>query len=118
MLQQDEPDDYVIATGKTYSVREFIELAANEFGYSIIWEGKGIKEKGIDKNSGKVLVGISPKYFRPSDVEYLQGDFSKARKKLDWEPKVSFHELVKIMVKADKSTAAKEKVIMDYNNVQ
>jgi len=117
MLQQDEPDDYVIATGKTYSVRNFVELAANEFGYSIIWEGEGEKEKGIDKNSGEVLVEISPKYYRPSEVEYLLGDSSKARKKLGWEPEVSFKKLIKIMSKADMLTAEKEKIIMDYNNV-
>ena len=101
MLQQSVPDDYVIATGETHSVREFIELAAVEFGYSIEWDGEGLNEREIDKISGETLVEISSKYFRPSEVEYLLGDATKANNELGWKPKISFEELVKEMSKAD-----------------
>ncbi len=97
MLQQDEPDDYVIATGKQYSVREFVEEAAPYFGINIIWEGEGIDEVGVDKNTGKVVVKVDSKYFRPSEVETLLGDATKAKKKLGWEPKISFKQLVEDM---------------------
>ena len=97
MLQQDEPDDYVIATGEQYSVREFVEKAAPYFGMNIVWEGEGINEVGIDKNTKKIVIKVSPKYFRPAEVETLLGDASKARKKLGWEPKFSFKQLVEDM---------------------
>lgn len=98
MLQQNEPDDYVIATGEMHSVREFVKSAGRYFGFEIIWQGSGLEEKGIDLNSGKVIVEIDTRYFRPSEVEYLLGDASKAKEKLGWKPTVSFEELVKIMV--------------------
>ncbi|MGC9000725.1 GDP-mannose 4,6-dehydratase [Caldisericum sp.] len=101
MLQQDKPDDYVIATGETHPVREFVELAFKEAGIDIVWEGTGLSEVGYDKNSGKVLVKVSEQFYRPAEVEILIGDPSKARKTLDWKPKVTFRELVKMMVKAD-----------------
>lgn len=101
MLQQKRPEDYVIATGEAHSIREFVELAFNEVNIPIKWEEKGIKEKGINANTGKVLIEVSAKYFRPAEVEYLLGDASKARKQLGWKPETSFKELVKIMVKAD-----------------
>ena len=107
MLQQDSPDDYVIATGETHSVREFVNLAFKHAGIEIEWEGNGIHEKGVIRsltstlNIGDVLIEIDPRYFRLLEVEFLQGDASKARKKLKWEPKVKFKELVKIMVEAD-----------------
>jgi GDPmannose 4,6-dehydratase len=101
MLQQDVPDDYVLATGETHTVREMVEVAAIELGYDIEWKGKGIDEKGIDKKSGKILIEIDPKYFRPAEVDFLLGDYSKARNKFGWEPKVKFKELIKIMVEAD-----------------
>lgn len=109
MLQQDEPDDYVIGTGESHSVREFVNQAFNYVGIEIDWQGGGIKEKGIVRystsynnlKSGDVLVEIDPRYFRPSEVDYLLADSSKAKKKLGWEPKVTFEELVKIMVDAD-----------------
>ena len=97
MLQQDEPDDYVIATGKQYSVREFVEVAAPYFGMSIAWEGEGVDEVGIDKLTKKIVVRVSPKYFRPAEVETLLGDATKAKEKLGWEPKISFEGLVEDM---------------------
>ncbi len=105
MLQADEPEDFVIASGETHSVREFVELAANELGMDIKWEGEGVNEKGIDQNTGKVVVKIDPRYFRPSEVPLLLGDPSKAKEKLGWEPKVSFPELVKVMVEFDYAEA-------------
>lgn len=101
MLQQDEPDDYVIATGETHTVREFCELAFKYAGIDIVWKGTGIDEKGIDRKTGKVLVEVDPKYFRPTEVDLLLGDSSKARQKLGWKPKVTFEELVKMMVEYD-----------------
>jgi GDPmannose 4,6-dehydratase len=114
MLQEDAPDDYVIATGETHSVKEFVDLAFAHAGIEIEWKGKGTEEKGIVRslssnlqpsastlNVGDVLIEIDPRYFRPLEVEFLQGDASKAKKKLNWEPKVKFKELVKIMVDAD-----------------
>ena len=102
MLQQDSPEDYVIATGECHSVREFCTLAFQEAGIMLRWEGEGVNEKGIDVASGKVLVEVDPKYFRPTEVEQLLGDPSKARTQLGWNPhKTSFHELVRIMVAHD-----------------
>ena len=97
MLQQDEPDDYVIATGEQYSVREFVEKAAPYFGMSIAWEGEGIDEVGIDKLTKRTVIKVSPKYFRPAEVETLLGDATKAKQKLGWEPKISFEQLVEDM---------------------
>ena len=97
MLQQDEPEDYVIATGVQYSVREFVEEAAPYFGMNIVWEGDGITEKGIDKNTGKTIIKVNAKYFRPAEVETLLGDATKAKEKLGWEPKISFNQLVEDM---------------------
>ena len=97
MLQQEEPDDFVIATGVQYSVREFVENAAPYFGMSIEWSGEGLDEIGIDKNTGKVVIKVNPKYFRPAEVETLLGDATKAKKKLGWEPRTSFKQLVEDM---------------------
>jgi GDPmannose 4,6-dehydratase len=97
MLQQDEADDYVIATGKQYSVRQFVEEAAPYFGMKIVWEGEGIEERGIDKYTGRTIVKVNAKYFRPAEVETLLGDASKAKKQLGWEPKTSFKQLVEDM---------------------
>ena len=97
MLQQDEPDDYVIATGTQYSVKDFVEEAAPYFGMKIAWEGEGLNEVGIDKLSKKTVIRVDPKYFRPAEVETLLGDASKAKEKLGWEPKISFKELVEDM---------------------
>lgn len=101
ILQQDNPQDYVLAMNETHTVREFVELAFAELGYEIVWEGTGIDEKGIDKNTGKVLVEVDPRYFRPAEVELLWGDSTKARTELGWEPKYSFMDLVKEMVASD-----------------
>ena len=98
MLQQDEPDDYVIATGTQYSVREFVEATAPYFGFNIVWEGEGLDEKGIDKKSGRTIIKVHPRYFRPAEVESLLGDPTKAKEKLGWEPKITFKELVEDMV--------------------
>ena len=108
MLQQDEADDFVIATGETRSVREFVELAFAEVGTEIKWQGEGVKERGIDKATGKALVEVDPRYFRPTEVEILLGDPTKAREKLGWEPRTSFTELVKMMVEADLEEAKRD----------
>ena len=97
MLQQDEPDDFVIATGVQYSVREFVEEASPYFGMKIRWEGEGLDEVGIDNFSGKVVIRVDPKYFRPAEVETLLGDATKAKEKLGWKPKISFKQLVEDM---------------------
>ena len=101
MLQQDKPDDYLLATNETHSVREFAEKTAKHLGFDLVWKGKGINEKGLDKKTGKTIIEIDPKYFRPAEVDILLGDYSKAKKQLGWEPKVKFDELVEIMTKAD-----------------
>ena len=101
MLQQDGSDDYVIATGETHSVREFAEYAASIIGYEIVWRGKGLKEIGIDKKSEKTLISIDKAYYRPSEVDILQGDASKANEKLGWKPEVKFKSLVDLMVREE-----------------
>jgi GDPmannose 4,6-dehydratase len=100
MMQADEPDDYVIATGETHSVREFCELAFDEARLPITWRGKGLEEVGSDP-AGTIRVRVDSRYFRPAEVDVLQGDASYARKKLGWKPTVSFGELVRMMVDAD-----------------
>ena len=114
MLQQPKPEDYVIATGEQHSVREFCELVFKEIGIDLVWKGKRVKEKGIDKKTGKVLIEIDPKYFRPSEVNSLLGDTSKARKILKWKPKIGFNDLVKEMVASD--IAALNKTMSRNNN--
>jgi GDPmannose 4,6-dehydratase len=101
MLQQDKPVDYVIATGETHTVREFVELAFKEIGVNIEWQGQGVNEKGVDTKTGTILVEIDERYFRPAEVELLLGDPTKAEKELNWKRKVSFQELVSGMVKYD-----------------
>jgi len=101
MLQNDKPDDFVLATGESHSVREFIEEAFKVAGFEIYWEGRGLEEKGRDAKTGKVLVEISPEFYRPAEVDVLLGDYSKAKKILGWEPKMTFKELVRIMVEED-----------------
>ena len=101
ILQQDKPQDYVLSMNETHTVREFVELAFAELGYEIEWQGTGVDEKGIDKNTGRVLVEVDPRYFRPAEVELLWGDSTKARTELGWEPKYSFMDLVKEMVQSD-----------------
>ena len=113
ILQQDEPDDYVIATGEQHSVREFIVAAAGELGMDIEWRGKGVDEIGVDRNSGEQIVGVDPRYFRPTEVETLLGDPSKARKQLGWEVKTSFDDLVREMVAADHEVAKRDAMIRE-----
>ncbi|MBP2316547.1 GDP-mannose 4,6-dehydratase [Azospirillum soli] len=101
MLQQPEPDDYVLATGETHSIREFAELAFSHIGRRIVWKGTGVDEKGIDEASGEVLIEVDPRYFRPTEVDLLLGDPSKAREKLGWVHRTPFPELVREMVESD-----------------
>lgn len=101
ILQQEKPDDYVLATNETHTVREFVELAFAEVGVEIEWKGEGVNEKGYDKNTGKLLVDVNPRYFRPAEVELLWGDSTKAETELAWKRKVSFKELVSMMVRED-----------------
>ena len=103
MLQQNVPKDYVIATGKTYSVRKFVELAFNEVDIEVEWEGKGVNEIGRNKGNGKIIVKLDPRYFRPAEVEILKGDASKAKNELGWSPKTSLQELISEMVNFDLS---------------
>lgn len=110
MLQQKQPDDYVVATGETHSVREFTEAAFRSAGIRIGWKGKGLREKGIDKKTGKTLVEVSPEFFRPAEVNILIGDPAKAKKKLGWRPKTTFSRLVEIMVEADLKRVKKERL--------
>jgi GDPmannose 4,6-dehydratase len=107
MLQQNTPDDFVLATGETHTIREFIEESAPYVGFDIEWIGEGVNEKGVDKNTGKVIIEIDPKYFRPSEVDLLLGDPTKAKNVLGWKPKVKFKELVKIMIEHDLKTGGK-----------
>lgn len=101
MLQQDAPDDYVVATGETHTVREFCELAFEHVGIDLVWDGEGITEKGIDRKTGKELISISSEFFRPTEVDLLLGDATKTQEKLNWKPKVSFKELIHMMVDSD-----------------
>ncbi|HTP93171.1 MAG TPA: GDP-mannose 4,6-dehydratase, partial [Xanthobacteraceae bacterium] len=110
ILQADAPDDFVLATGEMRSVREFVELAFAEVGRSIEWQGKGVEETGTDAKTGKTVVRIDPVYFRPTEVDLLIGDSSKARQKLGWKPKRSFAQLVKEMVAGDLDIARREVV--------
>lgn len=110
ILQADRPDDFVLATGETRAVREFVEIAFREVGRCIEWRGKGIEEVGVDIKSGRTVVRIDPQYFRPTEVDLLVGDASKAREKLGWQPKTSFATLVREMVAADLAIAKREAV--------
>jgi GDPmannose 4,6-dehydratase len=108
MLQQEKAEDFVIATGENHSVREFVELAYAELGIEIEWKGSDINEVGIDKATGQVIVKIDPRYFRPSEVDFLLGNPEKAKKLLNWKPRTPFRELVRMMVEADYQIALKE----------
>jgi len=109
ILQQDTPDDYVLATGESHSVREFVEKAFSHVGRAIVWCGSGVEEKGVDKSTGEVLIEVDPRYFRPTEVDALLGDPSKARAKLGWRHKTSFDKLVAEMVNADMVTVRNER---------
>lgn len=101
MLQQKTPDDYLLATNETHTVREFAEKVAKHLGFDLVWKGKRVQEKGIDKKTGKTIIEIDPKYFRPAEVDILLGDYSKAKKMLGWEPKIKFDELARLMAMSD-----------------
>jgi len=111
MLQQSEPEDFVIATGEQHSVREFVELAAAELGMKIRWAGRGVEESGIDAATGRTVVRVDPRYFRPTEVDTLLGDASKAARKLGWRPEVSFQDLVREMVAEDLVLAKRDATI-------
>jgi GDPmannose 4,6-dehydratase len=113
MLQQEKPDDFVIATGVQYSVRDFVNAAAQELGIEITWKGQGVAEKGFDK-SGKCIVSVDSRYFRPTEVETLLGDPAKAKNKLGWTPKTSFNSLVSEMVQADLSAAERDELVKQH----
>lgn len=112
MLQQETAEDFVIATGVQYSVREFVEVAAKELGIQIIWQGSGVDETGTDQN-GKVIVKVDPRYFRPTEVDTLLGDPTKAREKLGWVPRTTFAELVSEMVREDLKSAQRDELVKD-----
>jgi len=122
MLQQDEPEDFVIATGMQYSVRHFVECASTLLGMAIEWRGRGVDEEGIDTNTGRRVVAVDPRYYRPTEVETLLGDPTKAKEKLGWTPKIPFEQLVEEMVRADQQTAERDALcrregfqVFDYN---
>jgi GDPmannose 4,6-dehydratase len=115
MLQQEKPEDFVIATGEQHSVRDFVRAAARELGLRIAWKGTGAKERGYDQD-GRCIVAIDPRYFRPTEVESLLGDAAKARRKLGWKPKIHFAELVKEMVRADFEEAEREQFALRHGH--
>ena len=113
MLQQEKPDDFVIATGRTTAVRDFVALAFKEIGIDIVWNGSGLEETGADAKTGKILVRVDPRYFRPTEVDLLLGDPSKAYRTLGWKPKVTLEELAHLMVASDLELARKNKLLLD-----
>jgi GDPmannose 4,6-dehydratase len=110
MLQQEKPEDFVIATGVQYSVRDFVDAAAAELGIRVTWKGEGVDEKGFDA-TGKCIVAVDPRYFRPTEVETLLGDATKAREKLGWTPQTTFAELVAEMVREDLKSAERDELV-------
>jgi GDPmannose 4,6-dehydratase len=114
MLQQDKAEDYVIATGEQHSVRSFVDYAAEEVGIEIRWEGKGVEEKGYDTETGKCIVAIDPRYFRPAEVETLMGDASKAKRQLGWSPQTSFRALVSEMMREDLKLAERDELVKKH----
>jgi len=114
MLQQEEPDDYCIATGMQYSVRDFVDLAWENLGRKIFWEGNGLDEKGYDYKTGNLIVEVDPKYFRPTEVETLLGDTSKAKEKLGWKPKTTLEELVNEMMEHDINIAKRDSLVIKH----
>lgn len=113
MMQQDEPEDYVLATGTTTAVREFVEMSFKEIGVELRWEGTGVDEKGFDSATNEVVVEVDPSYFRPTEVELLVGDASKAKKNLGWEPKRTVQQLCSEMVKSDLDRFTRDRYLME-----
>lgn len=113
VLQQNKPEDFVLATGKTFSVRHFVELAFREVGVHVVWQGKGIEEKGLDAETKKILIEISPEFFRPTEVDILVGDASKAEQVLGWKPRTNLEDLVQLMVAADLEEVAHERRVFN-----
>jgi GDPmannose 4,6-dehydratase len=113
MMQQDKPDDYVLATGQTRTVREFVEMAFTHAGFTIKWQGKGVDEKGICNKSGKTLIAVDPRYFRPTEVELLLGDATKAKQKLGWTATTSLNDLVREMVESDMKETSQAKTVKE-----
>ena len=118
MLQQEEPEDFVIATGRQASVRDFVELCGEELGWSngessIIWEGSGLDEIGLRADTKEVVIRVDPRYFRPTEVETLLGDPSKAKEKLGWQPKINLEEMIREMIKFDTMEAEKEIILKE-----
>ena len=113
MLHQEEPEDFVIASGIQHSVRDFLDAAATQLNMTILWEGKGVNEKGFD-SEGRCVVAVDPRYFRPTEVDTLLGDATKAREKLGWAPKISFVEMVREMVQEDLKTAERDALIKKH----
>ena len=114
MLQQDVPDDYCIATGVQYSVRDFVNLAWGCLGKKLRWEGEGMDEKGYDEETGQLIVAVDPRYFRPTEVETLLGDPTKAKEKLGWEPKITFEEMVHEMMESDVTLARRDSLVKSH----
>ena len=113
ILQQDTPQDYVLATGTTTSIRRFCEMAFQEAGMELMWQGSGLDEKGVDAKSGKVVVAVDPRFFRPAEVELLLGDSTKARTELGWTPRYDLAQLTKEMMEEDIKLARREKLLRD-----
>ena len=114
MLQQDKPEDFCIASGIQNSVRDFVDFSWAYLGKEIRWEGRGINEKGYDSSSGKLIVSVDPRYFRPTEVETLLGDSTKAREKLCWEPKITFEDMVKEMMENDIMIAKRDTLVKNH----
>jgi len=114
MLQQEQPDDFCIATGKQYTVRQFVEFAADHLGIRIRWEGEGIEEKGYNQQTDKLMIAVDKRYFRPTEVETLLGDPSKAKQKLGWEPKITLEEMVHEMMEYDLNLAKRDELIKQH----
>jgi GDPmannose 4,6-dehydratase len=115
ILQQPQPEDFVIATGEQHSVREFVDVVCGELDIKLSWRGAGVKEEGLD-SKGRRIVAVDPRYFRPAEVDALLGDASKARKKLGWKPKVKFRELVKEMVREDFKLAERDELVKRHGH--
>ena len=114
MLQQDMPDDFCIATGIQHSVRDFVNFSWGHLGKKIRWEGKGVDEKGYDKETDKLIISVNPRYYRPTEVEALLGDPTKAKEKLGWEPKITFEEMVYEMMEHDINLAKRDALVRDH----